>query len=179
MNLRSGEGQRFFLALWPDAVLRQRLRALAGEWPGSATARLIADSDFHLTLLFLGSVPMPRLEVFCETAATLAMPAFDICLDRYGHFAQTGVSWLGCSAPPVELLLLAQQLAEQAKALGLRVDTRPFVPHVTLGRGAVSLPPPGVSRPLSWRVEHFVLLASQPAGGNGRYRLLQRFSHSG
>ena len=56
-----GETARLFLALWPDDALRRGLLAWRDAWQWPARAALVAPDDLHLTLHFLGGVPLVRL----------------------------------------------------------------------------------------------------------------------
>lgn len=152
-----------FFALVPDRETRaaiaeavQRIRAVdpRGRW--------VAPVRWHLTLAFLGRWPEIPAEAVARAqnrAGAAWRPPGGFELDRVGHFAG-GVLWLGPSTTPPTLRQLAATLAA-----GTTGDDRPWVPHVTLARGA-----PARDRPLApipWDACEFVLLSSH---GQGTYQ---------
>lgn len=165
---------RLFLALWPDTATRRALQAWqhAIAWP--ADARPTAAAQLHLTLHFIGAVPRARLPALCEGLACPSPPLpFTLRLGRFALW-RGGVAVMLADTTPPPLAALQATLADALRALALPVDSRPFSPHVTLGRHAGSAvlnegaaPPAAVE----WVADGGYVLA-ESAGG---YRVLQRF----
>lgn len=172
---------RRFFALWPGQETRHQLARAARSCLAAGAGRPVAPADFHLTLLFLGTPDATRQAALVAAARGLAVPAFELVLDRCGCFEAAGVLWLGCSVVPVELAELAAMLAAQARALGLQPDPRPFRPHVSIARRlAMPSPPRVVVAPVRWQVGGFALLASRDGAQDGaRYLAEHRFPDSG
>lgn len=171
---------RRFFALWPGQETRHQLARAARSCLAAGAGRPVAPADFHLTLLFLGTPDATRQAGLVAAARELAPPTFELVLDRCGCFEAAGVLWLGCSVVPVELAELAAALAAQARALGLRPDPRPFLPHVSIARRPAMPSPRVVTPPVRWRVDGFALLASRDGGQDGaRYLVEHRFPDSG
>jgi 2'-5' RNA ligase len=162
---------RLFLALWPGAATRRALLAERDRCAWPAHARPTAAGDLHLTLHFIGPVPVDQVPTLVRTLA-VAAPRFTL---HPGDHAQWGehVAVLEPAPPPAGIMVLHERLAQALRAQGLPLETRAFRPHVTLARthGPIE-PPPGGAAPWRWPVASYVLAQSVP----GRpYRVLARF----
>lgn len=171
---------RLFFALWPDdatrgaiatAAARLRTRAPGGRW--------IAKARYHLTLHFLGTyrkLPGSMIDTACAAAASARAPGFSLTLDRVGSFrTRSHLWWLGCGKPD-PLLPLREALTGALETHGIPVEPVPFVPHVTLVRGA-GRPPPvdaGVD-PIVWPVTGLTLIHSE-SGARDAYDLVGQWS---
>jgi 2'-5' RNA ligase len=100
--------------------------------------RWAPEESLHLTLKFLGEVPPEALEVV-ETAVSAAAArseAFAIEVGGVGAFPalkRPRVVWMAASGGE-GLLSLHSATTQHLAARGFEVETRPFHPHVTLGR---------------------------------------------
>ena len=173
MNDASVQTRRVFIALWPDEATRRQLVQTADALDGPG--RRVPPAHLHLTLAFPGAVAAERVDCLTAGLERLHTRPFRLILDQLGYFAAARVTWVGPSRPPDRL----QGLAERAKALcedcGIELDSRPFVPHVTLRRGSQNLPDDAVSvEPIDWRVTTVALVESGNNGHPGAYRVLAR-----
>ena len=101
--------------------------------------RWIPPERWHLTLLFLGTVPADRVPLLVTAAAPVvaAAPAVTLRLaggGRFGSPRRPQVLWVGLDGDVRPLTELAQGLADVARALDLPVEDRPFRAHLTVGR---------------------------------------------
>ncbi len=153
---------RLFLALWPGAAVRERLRAARDAWSWPRGATPVATDKLHLTLHFLGAVPAERLP---DLRAGCAVPfsPFDLRLGR-AELWHGGIAVLAPHEQPAALLDLHARLAGSLTALGLRPEARAYRPHVTMARraGGVALPAAGAD--IGWHVDGYALVASGPDG---------------
>lgn len=163
---------RLFLALCPGAPELAALAAHTAGWRWPAGAACYAPADWHVTLHFLGSLPRPRIDA---VRAGLAVPLTPFAL----HFGQTelwphGLAVLLPSTVPEALQQLHARLGLALQDLGLKTDTRPYRPHLTLARHAAQAVPPLQGPAFDWQVQGYALMEStgQPAQ---RYRLLQHY----
>jgi len=103
-----------------------------------ANVRWVKPRNIHLTLAFLGDLPIDRIEplktaldrVFTETAA------FDLNACRTGFFGTPRyprVIWAGVAMCP-PLVQLKQKTCAALQETGIGFDEKPFSPHLTLGR---------------------------------------------
>ena len=166
--------RRLFFALWPDppvqTVLHERQEQLLGDTPG----RLTAMAQLHLTLVFLGRVPA----ALCERLQQGKVPPlgeFELQLDTVGYWRKPQIFWLGSRRRSDPLMALVAELRRQCMALGLEVDQRDFVPHITMARRVRKPPPVRRFDPVIWPVRHCSLVASQFVPDGVNYRELARW----
>lgn len=167
---RAAPSARLFVALWPGARVRQALAACRDcqRWsPGAAPTR---DDKLHLTLHFIGAVPLARLN---EVAAGLQVPfrPFVLRLDAIECW-RGGLAVLRPQAPPPRLLQLHADLAAVLRRLELPLQARAFRPHVTLARRNLPAQPLTPSEPVRWRVNGYALVRSLP---DGCYETLRQY----
>ena len=101
--------------------------------------RWTAPARWHLTLLFLGTVPAERVPPLVEAAgpAVAATPPLTLELaggGRFGSRRRPSVCWTGLAGDVAQLTDLAERLSRVARSLRLLVEDRPFRAHLTLGR---------------------------------------------
>ena len=156
--------RRLFFAVSPDAASREALRRLQAE-VCPAGARRVRPAGLHLTLVFLGDCDEATQARLAAAAAAVAVPPFELVLDRTGTF-RSGVLWTAPTATPEPLAKLAAALASAARAAGVATESRPFRPHLTLARHAAPGAVTGPHPPVAWRVSEFALYASRllPSG---------------
>lgn len=160
--------RRLFFALWPDRTARRALQARAG--------RTVHAADLHVTLLFLGAVPEARLPALFAAAAIVRARPLALRFDALECW-QGGRICVAVAAPNAAAQALHRQLRALAQGLGLAVERRPFVPHITLARNLSRPLAAGLRRPLSpVRVSatHFCLAESRATpAGKSRYTVLR------
>ncbi len=126
--------ERIFLALaLPDAV-RDLLATLAQPLPGVAWTR---PAQLHVTLRFLGDVPVDRIEGLCSRLDAIQVSEFLLPLEGLGTFPPqrpARVAWIGVGTGHPRLFQLRQRIDDAVLAAGLTPDLRHFHPHVTLAR---------------------------------------------
>jgi 2'-5' RNA ligase len=174
--------ERLFVALPLPEPVRATLAALATPLPGVAWTR---PAQLHLTLRFLGDVPVDKLPVITERLAAIRVAAFVLPLEDLGTFPPNRpprVAWLGIGSGHPRLFQLRQRLDDALLAAGLTLDLRTFHPHVTLARCPAHAP--GLAAWLhthrdfaapSFRVEAFDLCASELRPDGAIHTRKQRF----
>ena len=164
--------RRLFLALWPDDGIRGQVAAHVSQWlwpPGCAPC---APADWHATLHFIGDVAAERVEGIADGAAVAFQP-FELVLDQPVLWSH-GLAVLLASEVPMALRALHERLGDRLRGLGLPVDTRPYVPHVTLARRAGAAIPPRVVLPVRWPARGFALVVSTGLQAP-RYRVIRHY----
>ncbi len=164
---------RLFLALWPDNAVRQQLHARQQGWTWPPAAAPVSADKLHLTLHFLGSVPLERQDEFAR-ALTVEAPPVTLEL----HTAQPrvwpgGIAVLEFAATPA-LLGLHAALADALAGLDWPLEERRYRPHVTLARKAGGArPPEEASARVEWRAgTGYALVRSVPRRG---YEVIRRY----
>lgn len=134
--------------------------------PAGHPGRRVAAHNLHLTLVFLGSVSSALRQCLELAVADIHSAPFTLVFDQAGYWRKPQVSWLGCSELPDPLLSLVHALNTAATECGLKPDTRPYRPHLTVARKVRRDPGEFLLTPLVWRVERFALVESmsQPEG---------------
>ncbi len=103
-----------------------------------ADVRWVKPSNMHLTLAFLGQLPVERirpLQGLLDEGLPGSEP-FELNVIGTGYFgrpSQPRVIWAGIEASP-PLTALQQKTAELLEAGEIEFGNRPFSPHLTLGR---------------------------------------------
>lgn len=119
-----------------DAIENQSrpLRQAIGDEP----ARWVSARNMHLSLKFLGDVPISHLDFIKQmlTQAADSHPRFDLQIGGLGSFPTSKrprVLWVGIHAPAA-LVSLQNAIETGAVRLGYEKEARPFSPHLTLAR---------------------------------------------
>ena len=172
----SGAAARLFLALWPDAAVREALAAWFDGWRWSPGASLVRREKLHVTLHFLGDVPVWRLGELTARVG-VGCERFELRFGR-AELWPHGLAVLRPEADPPALQRLHANLGRALRALGMQTEERRFKPHATLARRAGGSVPPATGPSIAWAVDGYVLVESQRAGG-GRYRVVRSFGAAG
>lgn len=172
------ERHRLFFAVMPDENARQCIRRVV-EWVEQQHAdihpRWIAAERYHATLNFLGEFPLYPEDIVRKAAIageSLQASAFSWTLDYVASFrGHQPPCVLRSTVVPTSFMMLWQSLNTALAYAGLQrhVD-RAFTPHVTLAYGRRELPGVMPIKPITWHVEHVMLIHN--AIGKGGYRLL-------
>ena len=124
---------RLFVALDLPPTLRTRLSFLCGGIPG---VRWVSPENYHVTLRFIGELPLWRAEEVDHALARIRAPGFTLQLAGVGAFNKAGkVSGLHVCVERNPALDHLQAKVERAvQGAGLDGERRRFVPHVTIAR---------------------------------------------
>jgi len=166
----ASRSQRLFLALWPDDVVRRQLANHASQWTWSAGSVQYQPDDWHVTLHFIGQVAADQVDEVCSRVNVPLLP-FELVLDQPTLWSQ-GLAVLCASAVPAPLIQLHAQLGRALQGLDLPVDTRPYLPHVTLARRAEGACAPSTCTPVRWGVRGYAMVVSTREREQ-RYRVLR------
>ncbi|MGN0071671.1 MAG: RNA 2',3'-cyclic phosphodiesterase [Atopobiaceae bacterium] len=134
------EPRRLFMALLFSEEEREELEALAVAASGRMRRGTPARAEnLHLTLAFLGmcdAATEARARTALAAAAQASAPV-DETLGELGHFdhRRSSVIWRGVEEES-GLRALQANVAEELRQQSVPFDEKPFVPHVTLVRGA-------------------------------------------
>jgi 2'-5' RNA ligase len=125
---------RLFVAVVPPRPVLLELRAALSTLPHTdGNLRWTHPESWHITLAFLGEVPkesLPELTERMARAASRATP-MELAVAGGGQF-ESQVLWAGIQGDRDRLGRLSETVAAAARRCRVRVDERPFRPHVTL-----------------------------------------------
>jgi 2'-5' RNA ligase len=142
INIRD-DTWRLFIAIELSQTVRPKIAAyidrLRAKFP-DARASWTREENLHLTLKFLGSVPIAKTESLSQAlrrAASLT-DAFDLDIQGSGTFPPRGnasVLWIGTS-PESErsCMRLYEALEDECAKAGFARDRRKLHPHLTIAR---------------------------------------------
>ena len=136
---------RLFVAVEVDETvvrtvldLVARLRARVARHAPRARVAWVTDGRVHMTLAFVGEVDEPTAaDVVHALGPPIAMPPFDVECSGLGAFPPRGlprVLWAGITRGRDELRHLERDVRTRLGLAGVRAETRPYHPHLTLGR---------------------------------------------
>src|SRR3989304_8233118 len=136
----SFHAMRLFIAVpLPPPALEQAGFLLRGlmerEWP----VRWVRDDGLHITLKFFGEVMPDRLDAIEDALrhAAAGIHSVSLALGTGGALPtprRPRVLHLEVHAGP-ELEVLQDRLERACSEIGFAPEGRPFIPHITLGRG--------------------------------------------
>jgi RNA 2',3'-cyclic 3'-phosphodiesterase len=172
---RGSERARVFFALWPEPEVQAGLHQRGSELHRRLGGKLTRRESVHLTLAFLGDVPVARVPVLAASAERIAFEPFTMRVDTAGCWNHNHVGWLSPSVVPPPLALLAARLESELRQLGFELDERPYAPHITVVRKARCRPLDAAIAPVEWRVEAFVLVQSELNTEGSRYSVIGRW----
>lgn len=168
---------RCFVACWPDDSTRQHLdRAAAYALARCQGARRVRADNLHLTLAFIGELPLPKARETAEALRRVSSEPFEWHVDHVGRFERARVMWAG-GPPEPRLEQLAERARSELRALQVRFDSKPFAAHVTLLRdipalrGARQAETVEPIEPFDWTIREALLMVSErDSQGAVRYR---------
>ena len=184
------ETYRCFVAInLPEEAKHELAGIRAGfkSWP--ANVKWVEKQNFHLTLKFLGDVTPLQIENLKRALERISsLPkTFEIGLAGLGAFPaprNPKVIWTGVHDPQKGLHNLWVEVETECAKQGFPRETRPFSPHLTLGRVRDVKPAPGLGELLPnlkpdrliVPVTTFELMRSKLSGYGPAYSCLASFS---
>ena len=154
---------RLFFGLPVDAALAEHETTLVPALVQEAQGRPVPAHNLHATLAFLGSVPIGSIGELTGIGAALPRTMLQLTLDCVGSFRAARVAWLGMTRVPAALAALHAALRARLAAAGMRVEDRPYQPHVTIARHCARMLQPRGITPIAWPVRRIVLYESVTA----------------
>ena len=175
---------RAFVAVFPPPEVQEELHRAALALPSSEAFRLTAPEKIHLTLKFLGEIPeetLVRTRDFLGTACEGREP-FEVETSGFGAFPserRARILWAGIGEGSGQLRDLARDVESALAAVGFERETRPYLPHLSLGRvrgRPVGFDASGVRAPaLRFTVCGLYLVKSVPGGDGVTYSSLAAY----
>ncbi len=167
---------RVFFALWPDNALQHALYKLGSDLKPVCMGLPVRPEMIHLTLAFLGTLPVDRLESLYAAANGIHSPAFNLKIDQIGYWSHSRILWAGSHEPSEGLTDLASRLHAALNNAGLAFDTgKPFVPHISLMRKASCETSIQAPKYLNMQVQEFELVQSEVTKGGANYTVMRRW----
>lgn len=102
-----------------------------------ADVKLVEAENIHITLRFLGEIPVSLATRVGEELQAIKFEPFAVSLQGTGVFPdmrRINVVWVGIEKGVLELVGIHGQIEAGLKKLGIRPDDRGFSPHITIAR---------------------------------------------
>ena len=174
---------RLFVAInFPDSVKDQ----LLGWRLPLRGARWVEPDQMHVTLAFLGEQPTNVYREVCDSLEGLEFSPFELrfqSVDFFGSKKAPRTLWADVCPSP-ELLTLQKKVSKHCRALGIKIESRRFRPHLTLARLnrtsfvdlACSLETLSLARSDPFWIDSFQLISSKLYPTGAVYRVECNFS---
>ncbi len=133
---------RLFIAIDVAPEIRRKLRAVQEKLAAiKADVRWVPPENMHITVKFIGDLDDSRAGELLERVVNAAaqVPAFSLEVEGVGRFPEKGpvrVIMSRVLSPDQRMTKLHRLIDSAAGGMGLPLDTRVLVPHLTLGRVA-------------------------------------------
>jgi len=133
---------RTFVAIELSAGIKgelTRVEEMLREKIATPHLRWVDPANVHLTLKFLGNVPLDRIPAITAALkeACAGLSPFIMNVSGLGSFPSTNnprVIWVGVQEETGRLKRLQERVEERLATLGFKPERRHFRPHLTLGR---------------------------------------------
>jgi 2'-5' RNA ligase len=132
---------RSFIAIeLPDELKSELVRLEARlKSGGQSGVKWVDPYGIHLTLKFLGSIAVDRVEGITRAMeeAARGISPFRLEVKELGvfpNFKRVQVAWVGISGEADKLVQLQKRIESNLAPLGFAPESRPFTPHLTLAR---------------------------------------------
>jgi len=131
---------RSFIAIKIPAKIRNKLEKVQDNLKKSnAALQLVSPENIHITLKFLGDVPVESINDIQDTIrkSILQVDTFPISFSKIGVFPNSEyprIIWIGIEKGRDELSLLNTKIENFISGFSLHQENRKFQPHLTLAR---------------------------------------------
>jgi len=166
---------RLFFALWPSDQVRRSIGEVLSSLPANINGRAVQPLNLHETLHFVGQVTESTKVCMHTVAQSINAEAFQLNLDRFGHFSRAKIFWLGSQEIPEQLTRLHKELGIAIAGCGFNVESRAYNPHVTLMRKCRQADTAQIEFSIPWRVEEFVLVESITYQEGVKYQVIEKY----
>jgi len=157
----------------PDEQRKRIARWLDSRRRESGEVRWVDARVIHITLKFCKEISPSTIGILADNLEHIERPGpFSISLGGIGGFPnliRPKVIWAGISGETDRLEVLRKQVETAAYRAGIQKETRPYSPHVTLGRRSAADPLPSAVLsamrddplvPDVWTVKEIILMRS-------------------
>lgn len=189
--LSQNELMRLFIAVDVGDEVRSNLTAeqvlINKLYPG---VKWVAPEAIHLTLAFLGDVWGNNVDAIAQVLEQVGKTrmGFGMTIQGLGTFGSTKsphVIWAGINEGGEAITTLQRRIAESFISLNMTLESRPFHPHVTIGRIKTSHDATKLNLKLEEckstvygkiKVDHFNLMRSLIHSQGVTYSVLREFA---
>lgn len=131
---------RTFIAITMTNEIKESLSNIQTELKkAEADVKWIEPQWLHITLKFIGNVLIGQLESICQIVleSTSDSAQFQLSLSSLSAFPNLSspkIIWVGVDKGREECIQLSKRIDNNLNKLGFPVESKGFLPHLTLGR---------------------------------------------
>ncbi len=166
---------RLFFAIQPDNAIQATLGDIAKHQSRQSGGRPVKPENIHLTLLFLGQIPVDRIEILKAASGNFAAQAFELTIQRTLYWKRNQIIVASADPCPSALFSLENALKTAVHVAKFSFDERTFKPHITLVRKAKRHTATDFQNPVRWQVTELQLIQSIQTERGMRYHTLHRW----
>lgn len=179
---------RLFIGIeFPEEIINELMKIQNQISHEAKRGRFVAKENLHLTLQFLGEVSESNEEKIEQVLRKSAQSqcAFSLGLNDVGGFGNGHpfrVIWVGLHGDIQNLNCLQKEISNSLAALGFPKETRPYQPHITLGRDVEFFEDTPFEKyketivKVPFSVKQFSLIESKVENGKRNYCSLAQFA---
>jgi 2'-5' RNA ligase len=134
----SGKIRSFFAFDIEDYKIERRISEIQGMLANTgADLKIVSTNNMHLTIRFLGDIPISMVDVLSEEMKNLQFSSFKLEIRGVGAFPKLNyprVIWAGIRKGSKLLEDIFSQLEYRLTGLGFKKDNKGFSPHLTIAR---------------------------------------------
>lgn len=134
----SGKIRSFFAFDIEDYKIEKRISEIQGMLANTgADLKIVSTNNMHLTIRFLGDIPISMVDVLSEEMKNLQFSSFKLEIRGVGAFPKLNyprVIWAGIRKGSKLLEDIFSQLEYRLTGLGFKKDNKGFSPHLTIAR---------------------------------------------
>lgn len=162
---------KYFIALWPDAKTRAILNQKACQFTEHHACRQSEAQNLHLTMHYLHGLTPSEAELVLPDELPIA--PFELSIHKASYWSHNQVAHFSVEKTK-PLMDLHVALAKHLTKLGLKPETRTFLPHITFAKHFPKAFEPTEVGQIHWFVHELCLVASQPEHGKSNYEIIKR-----
>ncbi|WNC72770.1 RNA 2',3'-cyclic phosphodiesterase [Thalassotalea psychrophila] len=169
---------RYFFGLNLASAFKQEITNWRELHLPNDTKSVIAE-NFHITLVFLGMVEQETIQRCITETNNISANRFSILLNSVGFWPKPKVLFLASDDVAVTLSILVNNLTNIVINNGIKLQQRPYIPHLTLCRKAKALPNILAKPNFEIEFNNFCLYESISTDRGVQYKVVQTWPLNG
>ena len=163
--------KRLFFALWPSKDCRKQLDRF-NQSINSEELKKVKSDNLHVTLVYLGNVDAQTEALIRQEVEHIKAKPFVLQFEQLAFWKKPRILCLLTQQYDPQILLLVNALKSIVQQYGIKVENRPYKPHITLARKARKPLEINVQA-IEWPADSFCLVESVSTPEGVHYQVLQ------
>ena len=130
---------RLFISINFNDTVKKEIEAMQNRLKNYVNGSFTGYDNLHLTLAFLGEISQNNLPKIKDAMNLVSVPEMKLVFGYTGVFQRRDgdIWWLGIESNP-QLIQVHKELTQSLIKSGFVLENRPFKPHITIARRAIS-----------------------------------------